>query len=128
MSKFIKHWFPVIIWAGIIFWLSSIPDLKSDLKGDFILRKIAHIAEFAILTFLLFRAISSRGGIASGRGKAIIYSLIIALFYAFSDEFHQFFVRGRQCSLRDVGIDSIGILIAFVLCYIKNRKRSLKLN
>ena len=116
MKKFFKFWFPVIVWMGVIFTFSSIPDLKSGLKEDFILRKIAHITEFAILTFLLFRAISVQGG------KAIIYSLIIALFYAFSDEFHQSFVQGRECSFRDVGIDSVSILITISLCYIKSRK------
>jgi len=124
MKKFLKFWLPVIVWMGVIFTFSSIPDLKSGLKEDFILRKIAHILEFAILTFLLFRAISVQDGPASGGNKVIIYSLIIALFYAFSDEFHQSFVGGRQCSFRDVGIDSIGILITASLCYIKNRKKS----
>jgi VanZ family protein len=119
MKKFFKFWLPVIMWMGVIFIFSSIPDLKTGLKEDFILRKIAHILEFAILMFLLFRAISDQG-----RNRAIIYSLIITLFYAFSDEFHQSFVGGRQCSFRDVGIDSIGILITASLCYIKNRKKS----
>ena len=117
MKKFLKFWLPVIVWAGVIFFLSSIPDLKTELKEDFILRKIAHVTEFAILTFLLFRAI-----VVDKPGRAIIYSLVLALFYAFSDEFHQLFVKGRQCSFRDVGIDSIGILITVFLCYIKNRK------
>jgi VanZ family protein len=125
MKKFFKFWLPVIMWMAIIFTLSSIPDLKTDLKEDFILRKIAHILEFAILTFLLFRAMSSG---KSGQSRSaligeIIYSAIIALFYAFSDEFHQFFVQGRQCSFRDVSIDSVGILIVASLCYIKNRKK-----
>jgi VanZ family protein len=124
MKKFLKFWLPVIVWMGVIFTFSSIPDLKSGLKEDFVLRKIAHILEFAILTFLLFRAISAQGGPAPGGNKAVIYSLIIALFYAFSDEFHQSFIRGRECSFRDVGIDGVGILITGVMCYIKNSKRS----
>jgi VanZ family protein len=120
MKKFFKFWFPVILWMGVIFTFSSIPDLRSGLKEDFILRKIAHILEFAILTFLLFRATIAD---EPKFNKAAVYSLIIALFYAFSDEFHQFFVKGRQCSFRDVGIDSIGILIISIICYIKNRKK-----
>jgi len=119
MNKFIKYWLPIILWIGVIFTLSSIPDLKTDLKEDFILRKIAHAMEFAILTLLLFRAIKFSG---AGFKKAIVYAFILALFYAFSDEFHQLYVFGRQCSIKDVGIDSIGILIALGLCYIKNRK------
>ena len=121
MKEFIKFWLPVIVWAGVIFTLSSVPDLKTELRQDFILRKIAHITEFAILAFLLFRAISAYGYETK---QAVIYVFIIALFYAFSDEFHQFFIEGRQCSFRDVAIDSVGILISSVICYIKNRKRS----
>jgi VanZ family protein len=55
--KFIKLWLPVVIWAGFIFYLSSVPNLKTNLKYDFILRKTAHIAEYFILTLLLRIAI-----------------------------------------------------------------------
>jgi VanZ family protein len=119
MNKFLKFWLPVILWAGIIFWLSSIPDLESGLKQDFILRKIAHILEFAFLTFLLLRAISAEVVLPK---RIVIYAVIFALFYALTDEYHQSFVLGRQCSLKDVGIDSIGILITGLVWYIKDRK------
>jgi len=119
MKRILKFWLPVIIWMGVIFIFSAIPNLNSGLKEDYILRKIAHALEYAILTFLLFRAISAQGILLR---KAIIYSLIIAVFYAFSDEYHQSFIFGRQCSLRDAGIDSIGILIGELVCYIRSRK------
>ena len=119
MRKFLKFWLPAIVWMGVIFIFSSIPNLKSGLKEDYILRKIAHMIEFGILTFLLFRAIRLD---EPKLKKAIVSAVIITLFYAFSDEFHQLFVQGRQCSLKDVGIDSIGILIGAGLCYIKSRK------
>ena len=126
MKKFLKYWAPVIVWAGVIFTFSAIPNLKTNLEQDFLLRKIAHVVEFGILTFLLYRAISAQGtptGKAGGSPcRAIIYSFIIALFYAFSDEFHQLFVRGRHCSLWDVAIDSIGILIFSIACYYKNKR------
>ena len=124
MKKLLNYWLPVMVWAVLIFILSSIPNLKTGLKEDYILRKIAHMVEFGILTFLLLRAIrldkSAQGRSASG-GKAIIFAVIIALFYALTDEYHQSFVFGRQCSFKDVGIDSIGILISAGLCYIKSR-------
>ena len=119
MRKFLKYWLPILLWAGIIFWLSSIPDLESGLKQDFILRKIAHILEFAILTFLFFRALKQE---KISLSKALIFSIIFSLFYALSDEYHQTFVLGRQGTLKDVGIDSIGILITSLICYSKNRK------
>jgi len=121
MKKFLKFWFPVVVWMGVIFVFSAIPNLRTDLKQDFLLRKIAHMVEFGILAFLLYRAIIVNEPKIK---KAIIYALIIALFYAFSDEFHQLFVRGRQCSIKDVGIDAMGIFIFSIACYYKNRRRN----
>jgi len=121
MKKFFEYWGPVILWMGVIFTLSAIPNLKTDLEQDFLLRKIAHAIEFGILAFLLYRAISASSRVISGR-KMIIYSSIIALGYAFSDELHQLFVRGRHCSLKDVAIDGIGILIFAIACYYRIRK------
>jgi len=54
--KTFKLWLPVIIWASLIFYLSNIPHLKTNFEYDFILRKIAHIVEYFILTFFLHRA------------------------------------------------------------------------
>ena len=119
MKKFFKFWFPVLIWAGFIFWLSSIPNLKSGLEQDFILRKIAHILEYAILTFLFLRGISAYGRPAVGWGKIVISSAIFSLFYALTDEYHQTFIFGREGNLKDAGIDSIGILITAGIWYIK---------
>lgn len=120
MNKFFKFWIPVLVWAGFIFYLSSIPDLESGLKQDFILRKIAHILEYAILTFLFLRAlIKERLSI----GRVVVFSLIFSLLYALSDEYHQTFVFGREGTLKDAGIDSIGILIMSLVWYIKNKGR-----
>lgn len=120
MTKFFKFWVPVVVWMGVIFWLSSIPDLESGLKQDFILRKIAHMLEFAILTFLLIRGLKQE---KLNYKKVVLYSLIIALFYALTDEYHQSFVFGRQCSFKDVDIDGIGILLMSLVWYIKDKGR-----
>ena len=119
LNKFIVFWLPVIIWAGIIFWLSSIPDLESGLEQDFLLRKIAHILEYAILTFLLIRALTKeRLSII----KVVIYSLVFSFFYALTDEYHQTFILGREGNLKDVEIDGIGILLATLLWYYKKQR------
>lgn len=119
MKKILKFWLPVLIWTGIIFSFSSVPELKSGLDQDFLLRKIAHILEFAILTFLLIRALNKE---RISIKRIAIYSFVFAIFYALTDEYHQSFVWGRQGSLKDVGIDGIGILIMSLIWYIKNRK------
>ena len=122
-TKILKLWFPVIIWAGFIFYLSSIPHLKTNLEYDFILRKVAHIVEYFILTFLLHRAF--KGSLERDGFYLFIYSATLSLCYAASDEFHQLFVPGRGGSIRDVAIDAIGVFGFYVvlkMCAIKRRK------
>ncbi len=119
MEKFFKFWGPIIFWMGIIFIFSSIPNLKSNLEEDYILRKIAHIFEFAILTFLFFRALRQE---KISFVKMLIFSVIFSVFYALTDEYHQTFVLNRHGTLKDVGIDSIGIFIVGLIWYIKSRK------
>jgi len=85
----------------VIFVLSSIPHLGTGLGvWDTILRKGAHMTEYAILALLLVRAV--------GREAP---ALALGVVYAASDELHQSFVRGRHASPVDVAIDSVGLLL-----------------
>jgi VanZ family protein len=94
------RWAPVVAWAGLIFGLSSISDLGTGLgTWDLVLRKIAHAGEFAVLGFLLLRALR-REGVAIALGIA----------YAISDEVHQHLVPGRVGSPVDVLIDAVGVV------------------
>ena len=115
----IKFWLPVFVWCILIYYLSSIPSLKSNLpdQGDLIMRKIAHLVEYGILTVLLFRAYLKGSGFTKKR--AISFAIIFALTYALTDEYHQSFVFGRQGSLKDVFIDSLGIFLMAFLIYKK---------
>jgi VanZ family protein len=112
IAGFLSLWAPVIVWAGLIYFLSSIPHLNSGLgTWDTILRKGAHIFEYTVLTALLLRAFKR-----TGRGwpwrRAWITAAVLAVAYAGSDEFHQAFVPGRGPSLRDVLVDGVGVAIA----------------
>ena len=92
-------------WAALIFVLSSIPDLGTGLGGwDLALRKVAHAAEFAVLGFLLLRALGRE-----------LPALALGIAYAVSDELHQHFVPGRQGSLLDVLIDAVGVAVGVLL-------------
>lgn len=115
--KIIKLWFPAVVWAGVIFFFSSIPDLKSGLEYDFLLRKMVHIAEYFIFTFLLYRAFS--GSFNMNPLRLFMYPAVLALLYAVSDEIHQYFVVGRSCAAQDVLIDSIGIIGFCILIRIR---------
>lgn len=117
ISGFLSSWVPVALWAWGIFFLSSIPSLNSGLGiWDFILRKIAHVTEFAILTVLLIRGLY-RTWPAAARKKLIAIAGSLSFLYAVSDEFHQSFVPGRTPSFHDVMIDSIGIVVIVYLAW-----------
>ena len=104
-------WLLVAVWAGVIFALSATPHLRiaqaADL--DFILRKSGHMAAFGILAVLIWRALAF-----SAVRRAMVWSLLLTVAYAATDEFHQSFTAGRNASPVDVSIDSAGALIALV--------------
>ena len=94
-------WGPAVLWAGLIFALSSIPDLGTDLGvWDTVLRKLAHTAEFAILGALVYRAVASAPA-----------AILLSSAFAASDELHQTFVSGRHGSPLDWVIDTVGVAL-----------------
>jgi VanZ family protein len=109
MLKFLKYWLPVILWAGLIFYLSAQPGLSSGLPWlyDFVLRKGAHVTVFAILFLLADRAFKNYG---LSNKKALLCAFIFTILCAVSDEYHQTFVSQRVGSPGDVVIDSLGVV------------------
>jgi VanZ family protein len=111
-SRLATVWLPVFAWAAVIFAFSSIPSLSSGLGAwDTVLRKGAHITEYAILGALLYRAL----------GREAL-ALAIGIAYAATDELHPHFVRGRHASPIDVGIDAVGVALG-MLVWLRVRQR-----
>lgn len=101
-------WLAVFAWAVLIFYLSAQPSLTLNLGAwEIVLRKMAHMGEFAVLCLLLWNAIRQHG-VAFAR--ALMIAVAGVFLYAASDEFHQHFIAGRNGTPRDVAIDCIGIL------------------
>jgi VanZ family protein len=102
------RWSAVLLWMGAIFALSDIPSLKSPFEPlyDFILRKLAHVTEYGILTALLIIALRLH---TRRNAHALVIAALIAILYAVSDEWHQSFVPGREGTLRDVAVDALGV-------------------
>ncbi|MEI6561188.1 MAG: VanZ family protein [Verrucomicrobiota bacterium] len=89
----------------------------------FIVRKAAHMTEFAFLALLLLRALSYDRGDAR---KWISSAWVLTVAYAASDEFHQSFVPGRNPSLVDVLIDSAGAALGLLICHLVLQHRAKK--
>lgn len=129
----ILSWLMVILWMGLIFYLSHQPATESDqLSGGVvdlviqtfervlplihldwpgfhhIVRKSAHLIAYLILGILVLHALRQ---VKLLSWHSVIGALIICVCYAISDEIHQLFIPGRSGEVKDVLIDSVGAII-----------------
>jgi len=89
-------------------WL--LPDASPETLGSLhgIIRKAAHVTEFAVLSLLWYRALDwSRG---KRRIAPALWAFFLASAFGGLDEAHQLFVPSRSASIVDVGWDSFGAL------------------
>ena len=132
------------LWMALIFAMSAAPgDLSGMQSGrlarflaaclspffemdaqavgvlEILVRKGAHMTEYAVL-FLLLRAALGESGV---RGEGVKALLLTAL-YAVTDEFHQTFVPGRGPAALDVAIDTCGALIAWSAARLAGRLKA----
>lgn len=104
------QWLPVLLWMGVIFWGSSIGSVPKagGVVIDAIVHRSAHVLEFAVLGWLLLRAVSAGRAITR---RDIAITLIVVTLYGISDELHQRFTPGRSSELSAVLFDAAGGLI-----------------
>ncbi len=147
-------WTAVVLWMGVIFFLSAqtagdssrtsggvIRWLLTRLDGrfsglpleeqllrieawSFAVRKLAHLALFALLGMGAFAAFS----VDMPQRRAFPAALSLGAVRGVLDEVHQSFVPGRSCELRDMGIDFAGVLLGaaflwLVLRIVRRKKR-----
>ena len=99
---------------------------------SFVIRKLAHFTEYAVFgcsllltTGDLIRSYKSRvEGLKAEPVtpnppafyiKSVLISWAIGTLYAVTDEFHQYFVPGRSCEVRDMILDSLGLATGIVI-------------
>lgn len=90
----------------------------------FPIRKVAHFS----LYFLLFLLINSFvNNYVRSNIKCYIISFVVSVIYAISDEYHQTFIAGRSGCIKDVFIDTFGVLMALlvynIFLYFRNKKK-----
>jgi len=111
VKKFIPTGVPQHLWVS--FWGAF---------GIFVV-KAYHVAEFALLCYLLFSVLNVH--LLKKPGKATLMAAAVAAIYAASDEWHQTFVPGRGGTWVDVVIDccGIGFACAVIQWQLKRRKQ-----
>ena len=83
-----------------------------DRYGQFI-RKLAHFTEFMILGILI-----KTNYMEYCKKNTFLVPLLLSAAYAVSDEFHQLFVEGRFCSVKDMLIDTSGAFLGILVYHL----------
>jgi len=97
-----------IVWAGIIFYLSSKSaiDTPSLFPGQ---DKLFHLLVFGVLAFFGMGAMKPT---TSGyRSSQVWFTVVLVALYGLLDEFHQYYVPGRTVELYDFLADAAGGLL-----------------
>jgi len=119
LKHFVMYWVPVILYACLIFYVSSqsrLPDLRIMRFRHF--DKVVHFTEYAIFSVLIFRAaVNSPRSLLNKR--AFMWAILIASIYGMSDEIHQFFVPYRFCDFWDWAVDTLGAASAQYAIFVR---------
>jgi VanZ family protein len=84
-----------------------------------LMRKSAHITEYALFSMLLYCSLGRRS--RAWKKKTAICTLVVSALYSLSDEFHQLFVPGRGPSIFDSGIDTLGACLGILIIFLSTR-------
>jgi VanZ family protein len=132
MILFLKRYWAVLIWTGVIGWICFSPP-GDDSTGIFIflqkiphLDKLVHFAIFAIYSFLLA---GCRHSDDTSLAYTVIYSFLLAFCYAALTEIIQWqFIPGRIGDPADFAADLGGVVFGLVMAlwFIKKRKMNKK--
>ena len=93
----------ILVWMAAIFAGSATP-AKEIPPGVGSFSKVLHLAEYAMLGFLIYPYVS-------WRNMPLLLAAAVATVYGVSDELHQLFVPGRECDFFDALTDCAGSII-----------------
>jgi VanZ family protein len=100
-------------------WLK--PDVSQETieRVQFVVRKGAHLTEYAILAWLLWRAVRlpRKNDERPWDWRQAVIAFGLAVAYAATDEFHQSFVPSREGHVRDVLIDTFGAVLGLFVVW-----------
>ena len=119
---FFYYHLPMILYAGVIIAISSIPDLHPPKIRMIAFDKAAHFVEYALFAFLTFRSFSNWAWM-NRMGRGCIFAALFLTMFAVFDESYQYLIPGRFASAYDVLADLGGALL--VLAFFEVRRRRL---
>ena len=124
----LRYQFPAVVWALLIFILSSIPASKLPKISIVGFDKIVHGSLFFILGVLVHRALEPRVQTDRFDWRRVIISVGVVIIYGASDELHQAWVPGRRVDILDLTADSVGGILSAIFVYFDEIRRRRKLS
>ena len=140
-ENFLRYWLPALAWTAFIFLLSTgtfsaertghilrpflewlfgeMPDSRYALI-QFLVRKMAHVTVYAVLSLLWFRA--RRGPRSGWQPSWALLALLVSVLVAVGDEFHQSFIPSRTGTPWDVLLDSFGAFLVLAALAVSTRR------
>ncbi len=112
-KRILFYLLPAVGYAALIFSLSSSPLDIEELRPVFEYDKLLHLVEYYVLGYLLMRVFRT-SPVPTLAEKAVLATILVGTVYGASDEFHQAFVPGRDCSLFDFLFDAAGVTLAAI--------------
>ena len=146
LRPFLGSWLPVFAWMALIFTASGdshsyqhssrfvepflrwlFPHMSESYIHNIheVIRKCAHLTEYAVLALLLWRALRqpAKPDGHTWNWRVARLSLSLVMLYAATDEFHQQFVDSRTSLVSDVFIDTTGGAPGLVILWLVGRRR-----
>lgn len=110
------YWVPVIAYAGLIVYFSSISSPHGYFPAFFLKLgdKFVHALEYGILGVLCYRTFRQAAGRQAAR-YAIPFAIIAAAVFGVTDEYHQSFVPSRMADGWDLIADCLGAATAVMV-------------
>ena len=114
MTRIVKLWGPVALYAAVIFYTSSQSDIALPSVLD---DQPIHPIEYTVLGILIVRGLV--GGLpARITLSTALLGVTLTTAYGLTDEFHQMFVPGRFADWNDVVADAIGGVTGATVCWL----------
>lgn len=126
LQRFIRYQLPAILWAALIYITSSIPTAKLPSVDFPSFDKGVHFFIFFTLAALTHRAVRFQDRIPFATKHHVFSTVLLVVSYGLVDEFHQYFVPGRNPSVLDLIADGVGALIYLALFLLVRRLHSAK--
>jgi VanZ family protein len=116
-------WLPPIVWAGVLFALSSGSGPAFAPPYPHI-DKLEHAGAYSVLGFLVARATHRTWSPAAM--ATVLTGGLVAAAYGASDEFHQSFTPGRMVEVADAIADTVGGFAGAIAFVMLSRRLALK--